>query len=162
MTMGTDKEAADDLRSKIVAEIMKLVRPDSVVVLERPTIAELEAILNAEEEPDIHLNPDGSISARPKQTVTVGDVADAVLRIIGASEIAALRSRVAQRDAALQNIAEFAAKLSTDDAPTADTLRLCLSDEIARWALDALAGRISTSDSPFPQAPRSTPTGSDT
>lgn len=71
-----------NLRSAIVAEIMKLVRPDPRFLAKRPTVSELEAILNSDEERDIQINPDGSVSERDTTPRTVGDVADAVLRII--------------------------------------------------------------------------------
>lgn len=67
------------MREAIVAEIMKLVRPEPTR-LERPTIAELEKILNSETTDAVNINPDGSVGVRPTAT-TVGAVADAVLRI---------------------------------------------------------------------------------
>ncbi len=57
------------MRAQIVAEIMKLVRPEPVTLKHRPTIAELEALLNAEDEPDI---PKGSALLGKKPDPTNG------------------------------------------------------------------------------------------
>jgi hypothetical protein len=69
-------------RETIVAEIMKLVRPDPIPMKERPSIDELEKILNSESEDAVTINPDGSVSRLPPPT-TVGHVVDAILRAFG-------------------------------------------------------------------------------
>lgn len=68
------------MREQIVAEIMKLVRkpPER----RKPTIDELEKILNSADAPDCHLEPDGTMLMTPETHTTVGDIADAVLKII--------------------------------------------------------------------------------
>lgn len=80
---------SEELRAQIVAEIMSLVRP-APVALPKPTIEELEKILNSEPEGIVSVNPDGSVSVVPTKT-TVGDVADAILRIV-TPEIERLRA----------------------------------------------------------------------
>lgn len=77
------------LREQIVAEIMKLVTPAIVPMDHKPSIEELEKILNSDEVPKIHMQPDGSISTEKPHTV--GDIADAVLRVVGDVRAAALR-----------------------------------------------------------------------
>lgn len=72
-------EATAVTREQIIAEIMKLVRPEPKP-LERPTIAELEKILNSETTDAVQINTDGSVSTRPT-TTTVGAVADAILAL---------------------------------------------------------------------------------
>lgn len=69
------------MRDEIIAEIMTLVRPPPHKMEPRPTIEELEKILNSEDKRDITIEPDGSISVRPDHT-TVAEVADAVLRVV--------------------------------------------------------------------------------
>ncbi len=71
------------LRQEIVAEIMKLASPPPLPLDHRPTIDELEKMLNADPESVTSINPDGTVSVRPKPH-TVGDVADAVLRVLAA------------------------------------------------------------------------------
>jgi hypothetical protein len=68
-------------REAIVAEIMKLIRPAPVPMAQKPTIDELEEILNSESDDAITINPDGTVSRIPPPT-TVGAVVDAILRII--------------------------------------------------------------------------------
>lgn len=68
------------MREQIVAEIMKLVTPQMVPSDKKPTIAELEAILNSEDQPNISIAPDGSFLVEKPNTV--GDIADAVMRIV--------------------------------------------------------------------------------
>lgn len=71
----------DKLRTLIVAEIMKLVQPEMKPLGHKPTIAELEAMLNEENPPKININPDGSLDIAPSLT-TVGDIADAIIRVL--------------------------------------------------------------------------------
>lgn len=70
------------LREKIVAEIMKLVRPAPVPMDPKPSIDDLERMLNSDDPRRIKILPDGSVveEAPPH---TVGDIADAVLRVVG-------------------------------------------------------------------------------
>lgn len=68
------------LREQIVAEIMKLVRPAAVPMDHKPTIDELEKMLNGDDQ-SFTVNPDGTCSVYPPPC-TVGDVADAVLRVL--------------------------------------------------------------------------------
>lgn len=68
------------LRSAIIAEIMKLVRPARVALDPRPSIAEIEKMINAEQ--DIRTEPDGSVSVPDQHPRTAGDIADAVLRVV--------------------------------------------------------------------------------
>lgn len=70
------------LREKIIQEIMALVRPEPYEMKPTPTIDELERILNSPDPMEIDLRPDGSVYARPPHYVTVGIVADAVLRVV--------------------------------------------------------------------------------
>lgn len=65
-------------RDKIVAEIMSLVRQSPRKMEPKPTIAELEAILNSECTDEISVQPDGSICVTSTST-TVGAVADKVI-----------------------------------------------------------------------------------
>lgn len=71
-----------EIREKVVAEIMTLVRPQPKR-LPKPTIEELERILNSETTDAVNIEPDGSVSITPTVT-TVGAVADAVMRIVDA------------------------------------------------------------------------------
>lgn len=89
------------LREQIIAEIMKLVRPAPTTPGRRPTIDELEKMLNADENSVASINPDGSVSLRPPPS-TVGDVADAVLRILDAQADAAPSMLAALKDIAAQ------------------------------------------------------------
>lgn len=73
-------DARDELRARIVTEIMGLVRKPAVRV--KPTIEELERILNSENPPDMQIDPDGTILSTPQSHTTVGDIADAILKII--------------------------------------------------------------------------------
>jgi CRISPR/Cas system-associated protein Csm6 len=86
------------LREQIVREIMSLVRQPAKK-MEKPSIAELEKILNSESTDNINIEPDGSISVTPTST-TVGAVADRVVVVVEA-EIGRLRH-------ALTEIAQFA------------------------------------------------------
>lgn len=69
-----------DLRQQIISEIMKLLPGVLEPKDQKPTVEELEKILNSESAEQITINPDGSIGQyRPAK---VGDVVDAVMRII--------------------------------------------------------------------------------
>lgn len=70
------------LRQEIIREIMTLVQPEPVEMKPKPTIDELERILSSDDNRQIDLRPDGSVWARERKTVTVGIVADAILRVI--------------------------------------------------------------------------------
>lgn len=98
------------LREQVVAEIMKLVRPTPVPMDHKPTIDELEKMLNSDSE-SVNINPDGTVSVQPPPC-TVGDVADAVLRVFesqrrpGDNSLHAVRSerkglRIAQSKAVM-------------------------------------------------------------
>jgi hypothetical protein len=76
-------EAEMTLRDQVVAEIMKLVRQPSVPLDRKPTIDELEKILNDGSGAVASINPDGTVTVQPPPC-TVGDVADAVLRVFDA------------------------------------------------------------------------------
>jgi hypothetical protein len=78
------------LKEQIVTEIMSLVRQPPRK-MEKPSIDELEKILNSESTDDINIEADGSISATPT-TTTVGAVADKVVTAVEA-EIARLREQ---------------------------------------------------------------------
>jgi len=99
------------LREQVVAEIMKLVRPAPIPMDRKPTIDELEKMLNSDSESVANINPDGTVSLQPPPC-TVGDVADAVLRVFasqrrpGDSSLHAVRSerkglRIAQSKAVM-------------------------------------------------------------
>jgi len=77
------------LREQIVSEIMKLVKPAMVPMMPKPSIEELEKILNSENPRHVQILPDGSIMEEGPAH-TVGDIADAVLRIVGDVRYAAL------------------------------------------------------------------------
>ena len=68
------------LRQQIVSEVMKLLPGVLEQREQKPTIDELERLLNAEDTAHIQINPDGTIGEyRPAK---VGDIADAVMRLI--------------------------------------------------------------------------------
>jgi hypothetical protein len=67
-------------REQIVSEVMNLVHPKMVPSDKKPTIDELEKILNSEDHPNISIAPDGSFLV--EQPNTVGDIADAVMRLV--------------------------------------------------------------------------------
>lgn len=72
---------AATLRAQITSEIMRLLPGNFEPVESRPTIEELEKILASDNGGKITINPDGSIGThRPAK---VGDIADAVLVVIG-------------------------------------------------------------------------------
>lgn len=70
------------LRAELVTEILKLAKTPKLVErrTKKPTVDELEAMLNSDNPPAIHINPDGSISE--EKAHTVGDVADAVIVVL--------------------------------------------------------------------------------
>lgn len=78
------------MREQIVAEIMKLVRPAPVPMDHKPSIAEIEKMLNSDNPSRISIAPDGSyVTEAPAHTV--GDIADAVLLVVGNVRVATLR-----------------------------------------------------------------------
>ena len=73
-------ESRELLRQKIVSDIMKLLPGVLEPTDRKPTVEELEKILNSEDAERISINPDGSIGQyRPAK---VGDVADAVMKVV--------------------------------------------------------------------------------
>lgn len=68
------------LRQQIVTEIMSLVRQQPKT-LPKPSIEELERILNSESTDAINIEPDGTVSVTPTVT-TVGAVADKVVAVV--------------------------------------------------------------------------------
>ncbi|HEY1806053.1 MAG TPA: hypothetical protein VGG45_16385 [Terracidiphilus sp.] len=78
------------LKEQIVAEIMKLVRPAMIPMDHKPTIDEIEKMLNSDNPKRISIAPDGS-AVMEAPSHTVGDIADAVLRIVGDVRAATLR-----------------------------------------------------------------------
>lgn len=101
----------DILREQIVAEIMKLVRPAPVPMDHKPTIDELEKMLAGDGRSIATIAPDGTVSLQPSPC-TVGDVVDAVLRVVqsqrrpGDNSLHAVRSerkglRIAQSKAVM-------------------------------------------------------------
>ena len=81
-------------RDEFVEEVRaRLAQPQKEQPKKRPTIAELEAILNSEEDTPITVNPDGSIGVYPKEQPAVEqrkefpyDVIDTLQRVIDALE----------------------------------------------------------------------------
>lgn len=65
-------------REELVGIIMSLITPPRVVVEPRPTIEELERILNSQDDSPYHLEPNGTVT-RPGPTLTAGALADAIL-----------------------------------------------------------------------------------
>lgn len=76
--------AIEGLRPLLVAEIMKLVSPAPIPMERKPTIAEIEKILNSDNPQKIGLAPDGSATIEAPSH-TVGDIADAVIRVLRTS-----------------------------------------------------------------------------
>lgn len=74
------------LKDKIVTEIMSLVRQQPQK-LPKPTIDELERILNSESKDAVNIEPDGSVSVTPTVT-TVGAIADKVVALVEADRAA--------------------------------------------------------------------------
>lgn len=68
------------LREQIVTEIMKLVRPAMIQMDHKPSIDEIEKMLNSDNPHRISIAPDGAVMVEAP-THTVGDIADAVLRV---------------------------------------------------------------------------------
>ncbi len=71
-----------ELRQKIIDKMKTLVLPKKVERKERPTIDELERILNSENPGKMQINPDGSITEYREQTTTIEKVADAILDLV--------------------------------------------------------------------------------
>lgn len=70
------------LRDQIVSEIMKLVKPPMVPMDHKPSIDEIEKMLNSDNPRRISIAPDGIALTEPPPH-TVGDIADAIIRVIG-------------------------------------------------------------------------------
>jgi hypothetical protein len=68
-----------ELRQKIIERMNELVLPRKVEQIPRPSIDELERLLNQSSPPDIRIEPDGTVVEYFPQTTTVGKVADAIL-----------------------------------------------------------------------------------
>ena len=69
-------EEIDERRSRRVTMIMGLLKKQTE--RPKPTIAELEAMLNESEPPKIHINPDGSLTTIEALNTTVGELLDAI------------------------------------------------------------------------------------
>lgn len=71
-------------KAEITAAIMALIQPTErkIEQSERPSIAQLEAILNSEDPPKVSIKPDGSVVEIVPASTTVGHVADAVLDLL--------------------------------------------------------------------------------
>ena len=70
-----------DLRQNIIDKMKTLVLPKKVERNTRPTIEELEKILNSENPGKMQINPDGSVTEYHPQTTTIEKVADAILEL---------------------------------------------------------------------------------
>ncbi len=70
------------MRDKIVSAIMELVKPPPMRT--KPTLEELERILNSDDPPPFVIEPDGTMLSTPQSGTTVGAVADAVMRLLDA------------------------------------------------------------------------------
>lgn len=77
----------DDLRQKIIAMMNALVLPRRVEHEPRPTIEELEKLLNSDDPPNISIQPDGSVIEYRPQTTTVRAVADGILDLLEAEGV---------------------------------------------------------------------------
>lgn len=84
MTKTTPTRA--ELRKKIIDKMKTLVLPKKIERNPRPTIEELEKILNQAEPPNIQINPDGSVTEYQPQSTTIEKVADAILDLIYLNE----------------------------------------------------------------------------
>ncbi len=69
------------LKQQIVTEIMSLVRQQPRKMEPKPTVLDLERILNSESTDAVHIEPDGSVTVTPTVT-TVGAVADKVVGLV--------------------------------------------------------------------------------
>lgn len=74
-------ENREKIRQQIIDKMKGLVLPKKVERNPRPTIDELEKILNSENGPNVQLNPDGTVTEYQPQTTTIEKVADAILDI---------------------------------------------------------------------------------
>lgn len=110
------------IREQIVTAIMTLVRPQPRVMEPKPTIAELEAILNSESDDIVDIRPDGSVTVVRASHTTVGAVADEVQRL--------LRRYMAENTQAAQR----------REQASAGKLGQC-ADELAFWKYQAIFGR---------------------
>ena len=75
-----------ELRQQIIDRLHELVLPKKIERLPRPSLDELEKILNSVDPPNIQIGPDGSIVEYRPQTTTVGVVADAILDLLGIAD----------------------------------------------------------------------------
>jgi hypothetical protein len=78
------EDAVSDLRQQIIDTMKCLALPRKVVAIPRPSIEDLERILNQENPPPVQLEPDGSVTEYQPQTTTVEKVADAILALLNA------------------------------------------------------------------------------
>lgn len=79
-------QSRTDLRQQIIDKLHELVLPKKIERLPRPSLDELEKILNSVDPPNIQIGPDGSIVEYRPQTTTVGVVADAILDLLGIAD----------------------------------------------------------------------------
>jgi hypothetical protein len=89
------------LRTQIIAAIMALIKTPATPVA-RPSLEELERILNSETADEFNILPDGTVERMT--TTTVGAVADAVIAIIDARQsdaLTALQARLGEVEKAL-------------------------------------------------------------
>jgi hypothetical protein len=129
-------ENAMPLKEQIVREIMSLVRPQPKRMVAKPTIEELEKILNSETTDDIQIEPDGSVSVRPK-TTTVGAVAEAVVRLV---------------EDALRESAATIARMQEDMGRMREALEFISRDNMPRWQMADYAKRALNSAALSPQS----------
>lgn len=121
-----------NLRSEIVREIMTLVQPEPQEIKPRPTIDELEKMLNSDTPQEIDIRPDGSIYTRPPAHTTVGAVADTILRVIGEHNYSwaqrdTLRAQNAALRAALNTLLLNFGTVEPGDSVAIDVARAALS-----------------------------------
>lgn len=113
------------LKDEIATEIMSLVRQQPTRMEPRPSIEDLEKILNSETTDDIHIEPDGSVSCRPT-TTTVGAVAERVLTLVGK-----------WRNDAFENSAQIVERYYPDDGTScSNDIRALKRDPEARRAAE--------------------------
>lgn len=97
------------MRQQIVAEIMSLVRQQPRQ-LPRPTIDELERLINSESTDAVNIEPNGSVSVTPT-TTTVGAVADKVVGLVEAyahapTDLRACLAHIDKREAKAEQMAK--------------------------------------------------------
>lgn len=139
------------LRDQIVTEIMSLVRQPPRK-LEKPTIDELERIINSESTDAVNIEPDGSVSVTPTVT-TIGAVADKVAALCEA-ETEKWRSILLSFVASLtlcdhmgdvgNDVTDVLKLLDMDDIEWEDWSDL--SDEFGRRGIKTLNGTSFSSD----------------